>query len=192
MWRRRAVAEGSVTAQRDWRGDVGARRHALGRFDQRVRERRSVAPGSGAAQRDAGGSAGADDGRQLTVRENIKQDGFALHGVNPRTTLVCYSSGISACQKGEQWQRAVALLSEMLEAQIEPNVIYNAVISACEKGRQWQRAQSLIREMWEASVEPNTVQLQCWDQRLREGRAVAARRVAAQRDVGGEVGAQRH
>ena len=38
----------------------------------------------------------------------------------------------------------------------------------------------------------HTSQLQRWDQRVREGRAVAAGLVAAQRDVGGEAEASRH
>ena len=40
--------------------------------------------------------------------------------VSPSLT---YNAGISACEKGEQWQRAVALLSEMWEAMLEPDVI---------------------------------------------------------------------
>ncbi|CAK0837724.1 unnamed protein product, partial [Prorocentrum cordatum] len=83
--------------------------------------------------------------------------------------------------KGEQWQRARALLSEMWEAKLEPDVIfsYNAGISACEKGEQWQRALALLSD-----------QLQRWDQRVREGRAVAAGAGAAERDAGGEAGAR--
>ena len=42
-----------------------------------------------------------------------------VHG----STLVSYNAGISACEKGEQWQRALTLLSEMWEAELEPNVI---------------------------------------------------------------------
>ena len=42
-----------------------------------------------------------------------------VHG----SALVSYNAGISACEKGEQWQRALALLSEMREAKLEPNVI---------------------------------------------------------------------
>ncbi|CAK0863307.1 unnamed protein product [Prorocentrum cordatum] len=58
-------------------------------------------------------------------------------------------AGISACEKAEQWQPALALLSEMGEAKLEPNVIsYSAGISACEKGEQWQRALTLLSEMW--------------------------------------------
>ncbi|CAK0850731.1 unnamed protein product [Prorocentrum cordatum] len=36
---------------------------------------------------------------------------------------VSYNSGISACEKGEQWQRALALLSEMWEAKAKPDAI---------------------------------------------------------------------
>ena len=48
-------------------------------------------------------------------------------------TQVSYSAGVSACEKGEQWQRALALLGEMWEAKLEPNVIYMAHRSACQK-----------------------------------------------------------
>ncbi|CAK0859208.1 unnamed protein product, partial [Prorocentrum cordatum] len=50
--------------------------------------------------------------------------------------IISYSAGISACEKGGQWQRALARMSEMREAKLEPSVIsYNAWTSACEKGR---------------------------------------------------------
>ncbi|CAK0875226.1 unnamed protein product, partial [Prorocentrum cordatum] len=79
---------------------------------------RAMAAGFGAAQRDAGGEAGA---------------------------RLSYSVGISACEKGEQWQRAFALLNEMQEAKLKPNVIsFNAGISACAKGEQWHRALALL------------------------------------------------
>ncbi|CAK0858317.1 unnamed protein product [Prorocentrum cordatum] len=100
-----------------------------------------------------------------------------------------YSAGISACEKGEQWQWALALLSEMWEVKVEPNVVsYSAGISACEKGKQWQLALALLSEMREAKLD----QLQRWDQRVREWRAVAAGAGAAERDAGSETGAQRH
>ena len=77
-----------------------------------------------------------------------------VHG----SALVSYNAGISACEKGEQWQRALALLSEMWEAKLEPDVIsYSAGISACEKGEQWQRALALLSEMWEAKLEPDVI-----------------------------------
>ena len=52
--------------------------------------------------------------------------------------VVSYSAGISACEKGKQWQRALSLLSEMQDVKVEPNVLsYSAGISACDKGDQW-------------------------------------------------------
>ncbi|CAK0838556.1 unnamed protein product [Prorocentrum cordatum] len=110
----------------------------LQRWDQRVREGLSVAAGAGAAERDPGGETGAPP-------------------------PVSYNAGISACEKREQWQRSLALLSEMCEAKLEPDIIsYTAGISACEKGGH---------------------QLQRWDQRVREGLSVAAGAGAAERDV---------
>ncbi|CAK0809442.1 unnamed protein product [Prorocentrum cordatum] len=89
--------------------------------------------------------------------------------------VISYSAGISACEKGEQWQRALALLSEMWEAKLEPNVIsYSAGISACAKCETGTRRH----------------QLQRWDQRVREMRAVAAGACAAERVAGGEAGVQ--
>ncbi|CAK0878225.1 unnamed protein product [Prorocentrum cordatum] len=96
----------------------------------RVRQRRAVAAGSGAARRDVAGEGGAQP-------------------------LVSYGVGISACEKGEQWQMALSLLREMWEAKLEPTVIgYSAGINACQKGEQWQRALALLGEMREAKLEP--------------------------------------
>ncbi|CAK0842262.1 unnamed protein product [Prorocentrum cordatum] len=142
------------------------------------------------------------------------------------SVIFSYSAGISACEKGQQWQWALALLGEMCEARLKPNVIFscNAAISACGKGEQWQRALALLGEMCQAKLEPSVLattlgsararrassgsghwrcsarcvrrswcpaQLQRWDQRLREGQTVAAGFDAAQRNLGGEAGAQR-
>ncbi|CAK0905544.1 unnamed protein product, partial [Prorocentrum cordatum] len=102
----------------------------LQRWDQRVREGWAVAAGVGAAEGDVGG------------------EGFGRR--------ISYSAGISACEKGAQWQRALALLSEMGKARLEPHVIsYSAGISACEKSKQWQWALALLSEMWEAKLAPD-------------------------------------
>ncbi|CAK0882276.1 unnamed protein product, partial [Prorocentrum cordatum] len=128
--------------------------------------------------------------------------------------VISYSAGISTCEKGEQWQRALALLSEMREAKLEPNVIsYSAGISACEKGEQWQWALALLSEMREAKLEPNVITTALGSARARQmgsssgsccysaryGRRsqdiVVISSVALDqrvREVGGEIGAQRH
>ncbi|CAK0873088.1 unnamed protein product [Prorocentrum cordatum] len=106
--------------------------------------------------------------------------------------FLSYSAGISACEKGEQWQRALALLRETREVKLKPNIIsYNAGVSACGKGAQWQRALALLSEMREAMLQPDICQLQRWHERVRERRAVAAEPGAAQRDDGGEGAANR-
>ncbi|CAK0830537.1 unnamed protein product [Prorocentrum cordatum] len=76
-----AVAAGSGAAQQDGRDESGAHCHQLQCRDQRVRERSAVAAGFGAAQ---------PDGRDETGAQ------------------LSYNAGISACGKGEQWQRALA------------------------------------------------------------------------------------
>ncbi|CAK0832934.1 unnamed protein product [Prorocentrum cordatum] len=71
--------------------------------------------------------------------------------------VISCNAGISACEKGEQWQRALTLLSEMREAKVEPDAVScNAGISACEKGEQWQRALALLSEMREVQLEPSS------------------------------------
>lgn len=70
----------------------------------------------------------------------------------PPTVFVCLVSffptktppgaGISACEKGCQWQRGLGVLAAMLVAKILPNVIsFSAAIGACEtaiRGRHGQ------------------------------------------------------
>ncbi|CAK0826491.1 unnamed protein product [Prorocentrum cordatum] len=116
-----------------------------------MQTRRAMATCTLAAQRDAGGEGGAQ-------------------------SLVSYSAGISACEKGEQWQRALALLSEMREAKGEPDVtlIYSAGISACGNGEQWKRALALLSEMREAKGEPDSIR-QYPALRVREGQAMVTR-----------------
>ena len=47
----------------------------------------------------------------------------AIRRARSRLDAMCYSVGVRACEKGEQWQRALALLSEMGETKLEPNAI---------------------------------------------------------------------
>ncbi|CAK0884094.1 unnamed protein product [Prorocentrum cordatum] len=128
---RRAVGASSGAADRDAGGEAGTQRHLqLQRWDQRVRERRAVAARSVAAQRDAGGGAG---------------------------NRFSYSAGISACEKGDQWQCVLALLSEMRETKLQPDAMsFSAGISACGKGEQWQRALALLNGMRKAKVGPHS------------------------------------
>ena len=49
-----------------------------------------------------------------------------MHG----SALVSYSAGISACEKGGQWQWALALFGEMWEANMQPDIICTPVPGA--------------------------------------------------------------
>eukprot|EP00975_Prorocentrum_lima_P018233 3842799-Prorocentrum_lima.AAC.1 len=55
--------------------------------------------------------------------------------------VISYSAGISACEKGGEWEKALLLLAKMEGAKVEADVVsYSAVISACEKGGEWKKA----------------------------------------------------
>ena len=48
--------------------------------------------------------------------------------------VITCSAVISACEKGEQWEKALALLREIPKKRLDPEVTtYSAAISACEK-----------------------------------------------------------
>ena len=52
---------------------------------------------------------------------------------------------ISACEEGQEWMAAVALLREMQHWQMQASVITsNATISACDEGQQWMAAVALL------------------------------------------------
>ena len=45
----------------------------------------------------------------------------------PKPNFISGNSRTSAREEGGQWQRALALLSEMWEAKLEPDVIYTTI-----------------------------------------------------------------
>lgn len=51
----------------------------------------------------------------------------------PSQDLVCFGAAISACEKASQWEYALGLLEQLLQAELLPNtVICNALVSTCE------------------------------------------------------------
>ncbi|CAE7826434.1 unnamed protein product [Symbiodinium sp. KB8] len=77
-------------------------------------------------------------------------------GVVPN--VISFSAGISACEKGGEWQVALYLLSQMPAAGVVPNEIsFSAGISACEKGGEWQMALLLLSQMPLARAVPNEI-----------------------------------
>ncbi|CAK0873513.1 unnamed protein product [Prorocentrum cordatum] len=99
-----------------------------------------------------------------------------------------YNAGASACEKGEQWQRALRLLIEMRDSKLEPDSA--TMLGSTRAGRAssgsglWRCSARCGRRSWS----PPHLQFVC--QRVREGRAVAEGAGAAQRDVEGEAGAR--
>ncbi len=72
--------------------------------------------------------------------------------------MIRYKAAIWACDKGEQWEKALSLLWRMPGKQIEPHVnSYSAAISACEKGEQWEKALALLWETTEKQLEPHVI-----------------------------------
>ena len=66
--------------------------------------------------------------------------------------LILHNAAVSACGKGEQWQRALLLFST-LQVDLTPNEItFNAAMSACEKGSQWRIAVELLSRMPERQL----------------------------------------
>ena len=62
--------------------------------------------------------------------------------------VITFSAAISACEKGGQWQRALALLDEMRAARVTPDVItFSAAISACARASQPDQAMRLWSEV---------------------------------------------
>lgn len=71
---------------------------------------------------------------------------------------ITYNAAITACRKGKQAKKAVALLQEMTERGIAPNVAsFSAAISALGGAGHSKGAVALFREMDRAGVEPDVM-----------------------------------
>ena len=76
------------------------------------------------------------EGYMLTVRGNVQRD------------TISYNSALSACEKGEHWQRALGSFERMRGEDVQRNTItYNATIRACEKGGQLQQTLELCERL---------------------------------------------
>ena len=50
--------------------------------------------------------------------------------------VITFNALTSACEKGQQWQRALGIWEDMRQAWLQPDVItFSALTSACEKGQ---------------------------------------------------------
>ena len=104
----------------------------------------------------AGDSRGAllQQFRNTRRRSDVQQilERIELHSV------IEHNFAISAWGRVREWERAVALLGEMRQKGLVPDVFsFTSAISACEKSSQWERALELLSEMRGRGVEPNVV-----------------------------------
>lgn len=73
-------------------------------------------------------------------------------------SVFAFSSCITACEKGKEWERALSLLGEMSIRRFTPDVVArNATMSACEKGMQWRMALFLLQDMRHIKLVPTIV-----------------------------------
>eukprot|EP00439_Symbiodinium_sp_Y106_P033200 s3764_g3.t6 len=81
---------------------------------------------------------------------------FEMSQIHVERDIVTYSAGISACEKGLQWQRAVGLFAELLQSAQLPDIMaFNAAINACKKEDRWCEATQLASLMKEMGLEPD-------------------------------------
>eukprot|EP00747_Dinoflagellata_sp_TGD_P122231 gnl/TRDRNA2_/TRDRNA2_173576_c1_seq18.p2 gnl/TRDRNA2_/TRDRNA2_173576_c1~~gnl/TRDRNA2_/TRDRNA2_173576_c1_seq18.p2 ORF type:complete len:121 (-),score=35.12 gnl/TRDRNA2_/TRDRNA2_173576_c1_seq18:568-930(-) len=77
-------------------------------------------------------------------------------GLKPN--VVTYSAAISACEKGQQPEKALELLHQMQERKLVPDVVaYSAAISSCERGTKPEKALELVREMQHRQLVPEVI-----------------------------------
>merc|ERR1712107_544436 len=79
-------------------------------------------------------------------------------GLEVRSNSITYNSCISACEKGQAWQQAMILLSQMPQSTIVADTItYNTTTSACAGAVQWQLALFMLKSMAPGTVSRSSV-----------------------------------
>lgn len=75
-----------------------------------------------------------------------------------KQSLIAVNAAISACEKCEKWQHAVALLTEMSHFRVQPNVVsVSAAISACSRCEQWEKSLEILHDMMDKKLQLNVV-----------------------------------
>jgi pentatricopeptide repeat protein len=81
-----------------------------------------------------------------------------MSGLGLQPNVITMNAAISACEKGGQWKKALALLDSMPDLGLQPNVItMNAAISACEKSGQWEKALAILDSMPDLGLQPDVI-----------------------------------
>ncbi|CAE8735432.1 unnamed protein product [Polarella glacialis] len=70
--------------------------------------------------------------------------------------LVSFSTAVSACSDGRQWQAALWIHRKMVQSKCHPDVAaYSAAMSACERSALWADAVAILRDMQVSGQLPN-------------------------------------
>ena len=96
----------------------------------------------------------------------------AMHS-ETKVAVHAFNATISATEKGQQWQIAVALFADIQRYSILPDTVTcNALLTAYDKGGQWQSALSLLDRVGpEFQLEPNVVSYSASMSACERGRA---------------------
>ncbi|CAE7710897.1 unnamed protein product [Symbiodinium sp. CCMP2456] len=73
-------------------------------------------------------------------------------------STLCFNAAITACEKGQQWMQALAVLDALTAVRVPADTVsYSGAISACEKCRQWERALALLGQLQRCQLVPDTI-----------------------------------
>ena len=63
-----------------------------------------------------------------------------------------------ACEWGQQWKKALDVLTGSRQSLVQPNVIcFNSAFRVCGQGQQWKKALDLLSGMLQSLVQPHTI-----------------------------------
>ncbi len=97
-------------------------------------------------------AAGVDAAHEGLVRQRI------YHAAAAEVAAACAEFASAQCEKGEQWENAWELPSEVRQRQLNPQATNTgAAISACGQGEQWQQALGMHSELRQRQLEPKVV-----------------------------------
>lgn len=77
---------------------------------------------------------------------------------NLSNSLMVFNAAIVSYGKGGQWNRALAVFTQMRDAGVSPDEIsFTAALSACRWGKYWQGALLVLYKMRDAGISPDVV-----------------------------------
>ena len=75
----------------------------------------------------------------------------------PKPNNFLLTAVLGACGRGKRWQRALQLLLDVGEHDVQPSAVaFNAAMSACGHAKHWQIAMGLLPEMMQRRLTPNS------------------------------------